>query len=365
MIEFLNLKAVNQRFIEPVQESIERILNSGCYLSGRELEEFESNFATYCGCSHAVGVASGLDALILIIRGYKFGPGDEIIVPSNTYIASVLAITLCQAKPVFVEPDPVTHLLDPAEIEGKISKNTKAIMPVHLYGRVCDMDKILLLAQKYNLKIIDDAAQAHGTILKIDTADKNWEERAIAFSFYPSKNLGAMADAGAVVTNDSELANTIRALRNYGSHKRYYNKYTGLNSRMDEMQAAILNVKLQHLDNDNSLRRKTANLYLQKINNPNIVLPSVPENPKKHVWHLFVIRTRHRDELRDCLASNSIQSQIHYPVPPHQQECYKDCNKLSLPISERLANEVLSLPISPVMAEDDVLKVAEVVNAWK
>jgi len=365
MIKFLDLKAVNQRCVPEIKAAFCRILDSGWYLLGRELDTFEAGFAEYCGTKHAVGVASGLDALILIIRGYGFGQGDEIIVPSNTYVATVLSVTACGVEPVFVEPDPETHLLDSEKIEGKISERTKAIMPVHLYGRLCDMNAICKIAKKYSLKVIDDAAQSHGAVYERDNRDDNFEGRATGHSFYPTKNLGALADAGAVTTDDSELAEKIKALRNYGSQKRYYNKYLGLNSRMDEMQAAVLNIKLKGLDEDNARRRKIVQYYLDTIHNGKISLPRPPKNPESHVWHLFVITTKERDRLRRYLQENGIESQIHYPIPPHKQECYKKYNSLSLPIAERLANEVLSLPISPVMREEEVETVARVINAWK
>jgi len=365
MIKFLDLKAVNQRYITEIKAAFCRILDSGWYLLGRELDTFEAGFAEYCGTKHAVGVASGLDALILIIRAYGFGQGDEIIVPSNTYIATVLAVTACGVEPVFVEPDPETHLLDSEKIEENITERTRAIMPVHLYGQVCDMNAICKIAKKYGLKVIDDAAQSHGAVCERDNADQNFEGRATGHSFYPSKNLGALADAGAVTTDDSELAEKIKALRNYGSHKRYYNKYLGLNSRMDEMQAAVLNVKLKGLDEDNARRRKIVEYYLDTIHNENISLPKPPQNPESHVWHLFVITTKERDRLRRYLQENGIESQIHYPIPPHKQECYRKYNSLSLPIAERLANEVLSLPISPVMRQEEVETIARVINDWK
>lgn len=365
MIKFLDLKAVNNRYTEDVKAAFNRLLESGWYLLGKELENFESEFAAYCGTSYAVGVGSGLDALVLIIRAYGFGRGDEIIVPSNTYIATVLAVTACGVEPVFVEPNPETHLIDTTKIEEKITEKTRAIMPVHLYGRSCDMNEICNLAKKYDLKVIDDAAQAHGAVHERDDTGGNFTGRAIGFSFYPSKNLGALADSGAVTTNDGELVEKIKALRNYGSHKRYYNKYLGVNSRMDELQAAILNIKLKGLDKDNGRRRKIVGYYLETIKNKKIRLPKPPRDPEKHVWHLFVITTKERDRLRQYLQNNEIQTQIHYPIPPHKQECYRKYNTLSLPIAEQLANEVLSLPISPVMTEEDVQRITKVINDWK
>lgn len=365
MIKFLDLKAVNRRYELDIREAFSRVLESGWYLLGKEIESFEMEFAEYCGVGYAVGVASGLDALVLIIKAYGFGPGDEIIVPANTYIATILAVTTCGAEPVFVEPDRKTHLIDVKKIKEKITARTKAIMPVHLYGQICDMMSICSLAKKYGLKVIDDAAQGHGAASLKNFEPVDFQGRATGYSFYPSKNLGAMADAGAVVTNDSDLAEKIKALRNYGSHKRYYNKYVGTNSRMDELQAAILNIKLKGLDEDNANRREIANYYLETIKNGNVILPELSGNPQDHVWHQFVVRTKKRDDLRNYLEENGIQSQIHYPVPPHKQKCYPEYNSLSLPIAEQLANEVLSLPMSPVMKDAEAAKVVEVINEFK
>jgi dTDP-4-amino-4,6-dideoxygalactose transaminase len=365
MIKFLDLKAVNQRYAEEFKVAFDRLLNRGWYLLGKELENFESNFAQYCHAKHAIGVASGLDALTLIIKGYGFGEGDQILVPSNTYIASVLAITSCQAEPIFVEPDHETYLINIQKIEEKITTRTKAIMPVHLYGQVCDMEVIRKIANKYGLKVIDDAAQSHGAVCANGEPILHGENQSIGFSFYPSKNLGALGDAGAVITNDNELADKVRALRNYGSHIRYYNRYQGLNSRMDELQAAILGIKLGTLDEDNCKRRIIAEYYLREIHNSQIILPTIPKNPLSHVWHLFVIRTNKRDRLRQHLLEKDIETQIHYPISIHKQECYKKFNQFSLPIAEKLASEVLSLPISPVMSLQDAKTIVRVINEWK
>ena len=363
MIKFLDLKSVNRKYESKIQEAFTRVLDSGWYILGKELEKFESEFASYCGSSFAIGVASGLDALTLIVKAYGFGVGDEIIVPSNTYVATVLAITNCGATPIFVEPNADTHLIEASNIEKSITDKTKAIMPVHLYGRVCDMDSICDLAKKNDLKVIDDAAQAHGAIYK-GTRVGNLAD-ATGFSFYPSKNLGAMGDAGAITTNDEKLANKIMALRNYGSQKRYHNKYKGLNSRMDELQAAVLRIKLSGLDEDNAARRRVAQLYSKMIRSTKIILPELPKDQEMHVWHLFVVRTDRRDQLKQYLDNNGIASQVHYPIAPHKQQCYSEYNKLSMPIAEKLADEVLSLPISPVMSEQDIKKVVEVINGWQ
>ncbi len=362
MIKFLDLKSVNSKYESEIQRAFARVLNSGWYLLGQELSAFEAEFAKYCQVNYAIGVASGLDALKLIIKAYGFGVGDEIIVPSNTYIATVLAITDCGATPVFVEPNADTHLIEASNIERAITDKTKAIMPVHLYGRVCDMDSICDLAKENHLKVIDDAAQAHGAIYK-GTRVGNLAD-ATGFSFYPSKNLGAMGDAGAITTNDEMLANKIIALRNYGSQKRYYNKYKGLNSRIDELQAAVLRIKLAGLDEDNAARRRVAHLYNEMISSSKIILPELPKDQGEHVWHLFVVRTDRRDLLKQYLDDNGIASQVHYPIAPHKQQCYSEYNKLSMPIAEKLADEVLSLPISPVMSDQDVKRVAEVINEW-
>ncbi|MBW8015799.1 MAG: DegT/DnrJ/EryC1/StrS family aminotransferase [Planctomycetes bacterium] len=365
MMKFLELKKVNHRYESSIREALGRVIDSGWYLLGKEIEAFEAEFADYCGARHAIGVGSGLDALALIIKAYGFGPGDEIIVPANTFIATVLAVTMCGAEPIFVEPDERNYLIDVKKIAEKITSRTKAIMPVHLYGQACDVASICSFAEKHGLKVIDDAAQAHGTTLLKSFDPVDFQGRAAGYSFYPGKNLGALADAGAVVTNDADLAEKIKALRNYGSHEKYYNKYVGSNSRMDEFQAAILSIKLRGLDEDNAARRKTANYYLKAIINDNVILPGVPENAGDHVWHLFVVRSKKRDALKDYLEENGIQSQIHYPVPPHKQECYPQYNGLSFTIAERLADEVLSLPISPVMKEVEAAKVVEVINAFK
>ncbi len=365
MIPFLDLKAVNQRYAADIESVFRRVLDSGWYLLGNELSAFETAFAAYCRMKYAVGVASGLDALSLILRAYGFGPGDEIIVPSNTYIATVLAVTACGATPVFVEPDTQTYLIDSGRIEEKITKRTKAVMPVHLYGQLCDMAAICTLAGRHNLKVIEDAAQAHGAVYSEDSITTDYPQRAVGYSFYPTKNLGALADAGMVTTNDGQLAEKIRALRNYGSHRRYYNKYPGINSRMDEIQAAILRIKLRGLDEDNRQRRMTAEYYLKNIKNERVILPKPPQESSSHVWHLFVITTKWRDDLQKYLESNGIQTHIHYPVPPHKQECYPQFNHLSLPIAERLAKEVLSLPISPAMNQNDIQIIARAINDWK
>ncbi|MCV3427473.1 DegT/DnrJ/EryC1/StrS family aminotransferase [Campylobacter sp. IFREMER_LSEM_CL1904] len=360
MISFLDLHKINARFEDEIKDKINEVINSGWYILGKQCVNFETNFAKYCGVKHCIGVANGLDALRIIIKAYEFNKDDEIIVPANTYIASILAITDNLCKPVLIEPDINTYNINAKSIEDKITNKTKAIMVVHLYGQVCDMKPIYTLAKKYNLKIIEDCAQAHGANFKEKKVGSLGD--AAGFSFYPGKNLGALGDAGCITTNDDLLASKIRALANYGSHKKYENLYAGLNSRLDELQAGILDIKLKYLDSDNQKRKEIADYYMKNIRNENIVLPKIDID---HVWHLFVIRTNFRDKLQKYLNENNIQTIIHYPIPPHKQECYKDFNNLSLPITEQIHNEVLSLPISPVMTQDEIKQVVEAINDWK
>ncbi|MFC6099516.1 DegT/DnrJ/EryC1/StrS family aminotransferase [Olivibacter domesticus] len=365
MIKFLDLHAINQQHREEFIDAFTRVLDSGWFLMGKELQQFEQQFAAYCGTKEAIGVANGLDALSLIIRAYKemgiFQDGDEILVPSNTFIASILAISANNLTPVLIEPILEDYNIDPALIEEKITSKTKAILVVHLYGQLADMSAITVLSKRHNLKLIEDAAQAHGAALDGKKAG-GWGDAA-AFSFYPGKNLGALADAGAVTTSDANLAQVIRALLNYGSHEKYKNLYKGTNSRLDEINAAMLAIKLKHLDEETASRRAVANRYLSEINNPKIVLPRV-KNPMAHVWHLFVIRCAQRDELQTYLQNHHIQSLIHYPIPPHKQEAYKEWGNLSFPISEKIHEEVLSLPISQVLREEEVHEVIALINKF-
>lgn len=364
MIPFLDLKSINAQYREELIEACIKVIDSGWYIQGKEHKEFEKEFAEYCGTKYAIGVANGLDALILIFRAYKelgiMKDGDEVIVPSNTYIASILAISENNLVPVLVEPDIKTYLIDHFKIEEKITSKTKAILPVHLYGQTCEMDKINEIAKKYNLKVIEDSAQSHGAYYK-DKRCGNLGD-ASGFSFYPGKNLGALGDGGAVTTNDEKLANAIRALGNYGSHKKYENLYKGINSRLDEMQAAMLRVKLRYLNEEIQKRKEIANYYLENITNENIVLPTVTTDS---VWHLFVIRTKKREELQKYLLDNCIQTLIHYPLPPHKQEAYKEWAHESFPISEQIHNEVLSLPISPIMSKEDAYNIVSIINSFK
>jgi len=424
MIKFLDLEAINASFEPELSQAVQRVVSSGWYLLGEEVHAFEKEYAEYIGTRHCIGVANGLDALRLILKAYielgVMAEGDEIIVPANTYIASILAITDNRLKPVLVEPDINSYNINPALIEAKITERTKGIMIVHLYGQCAMHPEIARLVEKYNLKLIEDNAQAAGAYY---TASEKSEIRnqqseifkrtgslgdAAGHSFYPGKNLGALGDGGAVTTNNDELAETIRALANYGSKKKYENIYQGLNSRLDEIQAAVLRVKLPRLDADNQRRREIAQYYCDNITNPEIVLPQLFQEPKPslrvssigragrrsqirnqesepslrvrrsqirnqesgirnysaHIWHLFVIRHPNRDRLQAFLTENGIQTLIHYPIPPHKQLAYKDWNNQSYPITEKIHSEVLSLPMSPVMTEEEVQCVVNQINRF-
>lgn len=367
MIKFLDLQKINLAYQQEIEEKLLSTFRSGWYLLGNEVKNFEENLSKYIGAKHAIGVANGLDALRLILRGYiELGlmqKGDEIIVPANTYIASVLAISDNGLVPVLVEPDEDDYNIDIAKIEEKITAKTKAVMIVHLYGKVVFSENLKTLAQKYSLKIIEDNAQAIGAEYRGNKTGNLGD--AAGFSFYPGKNLGALGDAGAVTTNDDELAKTIRALANYGSNQKYINIYQGLNSRLDEIQAAVLDVKLRYIDDENKRRREIAGRYISEIKNNSFVLPQIPENENEHVWHLFVIRTENREKLQNYLTENGIQTLIHYPIPPHKQEAYKGMNSLVFPITEKIHNEVLSLPISPVMEDRDVESVIQKLNLFQ
>ena len=366
MIPFLDLKKVNNPYMEEINAGIRRVLQSGWYILGEEVECFEREFAHYCGTEHCVGVGSGLDALVLIIRAYKelglLQEGDEVIVPANTFIATILAITENNLIPVLVEPSLVSYNFDTVLIESVITDRTRAILPVHLYGLMAPMDEIMLLAKQHNLLVIEDAAQAHGAKLNGKVAGSLGD--AAAFSFYPGKNLGALGDGGAITTNDSELYGVLLALRNYGSHTKYEYKYKGLNSRLDEVQAAVLRVKLKFLDRDNARRRVIATRYLTGIKQGNIVLPEKPERAESHVWHLFVIRTFEREALQRYLLEQGIQTHIHYPLPPHKQEAYREYGTMLLPVTEKIHNEVLSLPISSVMTDNEVEHIINTINRY-
>ena len=370
MIPFLDLKDVNRQYRDDLIEVCKRVIDSGWYIGGTELDKFEKNFAEYCGTRFAIGVANGLDALILTLRAWKelgeIKDGDEVIVPSNTYIASILAITANNLSPILVEPDLYTYNIDALKIEQAITPKTRVILPVHLYGQLAAMPAIMDIANKYNLLVLEDSAQAHGASLNGKKAG-NWGH-ASGFSFYPGKNLGALGDAGAITTNDVELANMLKALRNYGSHEKYKNLVPGVNSRLDEIQAAMLDIKLKFLDKETEHRRRVASLYVDNINNPLIELPLTGINAEKyaqHVWHLFVIRTPHREALQKYLLDNGVQTLIHYPIPPHKQQAYKEWNDLSFPISEQIHAEVISLPIGPIMSLEEVQQVINLCNSFK
>lgn len=363
MVKFLDLYKINQQYRKEIDKAIKKVLDSGYYLLGNELKDFEENFTKYIGTKYCIGTANGLDALRLIINGYKelgiFKEGDEIIVPSNTFIASMLSISENKLIPVLVEPDLDTYNINPNLIEEKITKKTKAIMVVHLYGQVVQMDKIWKLAKKYNLKVIEDSAQAHGVSYKNKKAGNLGD--ASGFSFYPAKNLGALGDGGAITTNDKKLAEIVRALRNYGSEEKYINIYKGINSRLSEIQSAILNVKLKYLDKDNNKRRKVGKYFLENIKNKKIVLPKITDFDG-HNFYVFVIRTKYRDKLQKYLDDNGVGSLIHYPIPPHKQKAYKEWNNSSFPISEQIHKEILSIPISPVLNNKEISKIVKTIN---
>ena len=362
MIKFLDLKKINERFRDEMEAAVRRVLDSGWYLLGNDTEKFERDFASYCGVKHCIGVANGLDALKLIIKGYGLGPGDEIIVPANTYIASILAISDNGCTPVLVEPKWETRLIDEDIIETAITPRTKAIMVVHLYGRAMNMAKVWELAKKYNLRVIEDSAQAHGA--KFNGRRVGGLGDASGFSFYPGKNLGCLGDGGAVTTNDDELAAKIRALRNYGSDVKYHFPYRGTNSRLDEIQAALLGVKLPRLDADNQRRREIAARYCAEINNPLIELP-VNLYDESMVWHVFAVTCPKRDALQEFLTDHGIQTVIHYPIPPHRQPCYEEWNNRRYPITERIHREIISLPISPVLTDEEVTNVVMYLNLFR
>ncbi|WP_321298655.1 DegT/DnrJ/EryC1/StrS family aminotransferase [Marinifilum fragile] len=368
MIKFLDLQKVNSQYQEELKAVASEVIDSGWYLLGSKVETFENQMSQFIGAKYTIACANGLDALRLIFRGYiemgLMNVGDEVIVPANTYIASVLAITDNGLKPVLVEPCIDSYNIDIDQIESAISSKTRAILLVHLYGQACFSEQIMNLADKYNLKVVEDNAQAIGALYNGKKTGNLGD--AAGFSFYPGKNLGALGDSGAVTTNSQELAEAIRSIANYGSQIKYKNKYSGLNSRMDEIQAAFLSVKLKYIERENEIRRKIAKYYRDNINNSEVILPKVVSNKEhSHVWHLFVIRSKRREELQKYLSENGIQTLIHYPIPPHKQECYKQLNILAYPVTERIHEEVLSLPISPVMSLDEAKTVVTVINNFK
>jgi dTDP-4-amino-4,6-dideoxygalactose transaminase len=360
MIPFLDLKAINKQYRQDLIDAVTRVIDSGWYVLGEEVKAFEREFAVYCGVSHCIGVANGLDALGLTLRAWlemgRLQMGDEVIVPANTYIASILAISANGLKPVLVEPDEASFNISISNARTAITNKTRVILPVHLYGQMADMPEIMALADEYGLLVLEDAAQAHGAAVQGNKAG-SWGNAA-GFSFYPGKNLGALGDAGAITTNDAELAHTLRALCNYGSHEKYKNLFKGVNSRLDEIQAAILRVKLSKLDGEIQHRRTIADLYLKNIKNSKVRLPSLIKK-EQHVWHLFVIRSQERTALQEYLKAQGIQTLIHYPIAPHQQLAYQEWNGQKYPLTESINQEVLSLPMGPTMN----LELAKVVSS--
>lgn len=360
-VPFLDLGQLHQGIRKHLDDAYSRVMDSGWFIMGPELEAFESEFANYCEVKHCIGVGNGLEAIHLLLKAYGIGPGDEVIVPSNTFIATWLAVSECGATPVPVEPHIQTHNINPDLIAAAITKRTRAIIPVHLYGQPADMDAIYNVASKHGLIVIEDAAQAQGAKYKGRRVGSLGH--AAATSFYPGKNLGALGDGGAILTNDDAIANKVKQLRNYGSTIKYHHDVAGYNSRLDEMQAAFLRVKLSVLDTWNASRREVANQYSHLLSNSTNILPHVPEYAEP-VWHLYVIRSEYRDDLKLHLEQQGISTVIHYPIPPHKQSCYKSFSKLNLPISEKLANEVLSIPMSPILSHTEVISVAEAVLSF-
>ena len=368
MIKYLPLKQINDRYDAEIREAVGRVMDSGWYLKGEHTQRFEKNYATYIGTKYCVGVANGLDALTLILRAYiekgVMQPGDEVIVPANTFIASILSISECGLTPVLVEPSIDTFQIDDSQIEEVITERTKALMIVHLYGRCAYTEKIGMICKKHQLKLIEDNAQAHGCFVPMDNGQRRRTGSlgdAAAHSFYPGKNLGALGDAGAVTTNDKELAQIIEELGNYGSSKKYVFDYQGRNSRLDEIQAAMLDVKRRHLDEDNQRRQAIADYYINNVKHPEILLPT----PSQSVYHIFPILCERRDELQQYLKENGVETMIHYPIPPHKQACYKEWNDLSFPITERIHRQELSLPCHPAMKQEEADQIVSLLNRFR
>ena len=367
MIKFLDLQKVTDSHSLEIHQAVNRVIDSGWYLQGEENKRFEQEYADYIGTKFCVGVANGLDALICILRAYMemgtMQPGDEVIVPANTYIASILAISENGLTPVLVEPDIRTYEIDDCLIEKAITPRTKAVMIVHLYGQCAYTDRIGEICRNHGLKLIEDNAQAHGCRFQNAWRTGSLGDAA-GHSFYPGKNLGALGDGGAVTTNDEELARMVRVLANYGSSKKYVFDYCGRNSRLDEIQAAVLSVKLRYLDDDNNVRRQIARFYLDEIQNPAIVLPEV-RDWQAHIFHVFPILCKNRDALQQYLKANGVQTIIHYPIPPHQQKCYSEWNDRLFPVTSKIHREELSLPISPVLSMEEVRTIVELLNHWR
>lgn len=365
MVKFLDLQGVNAQYRQALVDACTEVIDSGWYIMGEKLKQFETQFASYCGVKHCIGVANGLDALILTLRAWKqlgrLAEGDEVLVPANTYIATILAITENKLVPVLVEPDEASFNLGAHNLAQALTPRTRAIMPVHLYGRLADMPAINAFARQHGLLVLEDSAQSHGAELDGRRAGA-WGD-ASGFSFYPGKNLGALGDAGAVTTNDDALAETLKSLRNYGSHVKYMNMYQGVNSRLDELQAALLSVKLPYLDQETRQRQQVAQQYLAGINNPVIQLPD-PGVAGQHAWHLFVVRSEYREQLQQHLAQHGVQTLVHYPIPPHRQQAYPQLAELSLPLTERLHEQVLSLPMDPTLTASSIQHVIDACNSF-
>jgi dTDP-4-amino-4,6-dideoxygalactose transaminase len=367
-IPFLDLKAINRLHRSALLAACERVIDSGWYVLGEEVRQFEREFAAYIGAKHCIGVGNGLDALTLTWRAWKelgiLSDGDEVLVPANTYIASILSITEARLKPVLVEPESRTFNIDPKRMAAALTPRTRAILPVHLYGQVADIEAICVFAQEHGLRILEDVAQAQGAVWG-NRKTGGWGH-AGAFSFYPGKNLGALGDAGAVTTDDDHLADALRALRNYGSKQKYLNLYQGPNSRLDELQAALLRAKLMTLEAENARRREIAEFYTLFLKNPCVRIPALPANPQSHVWHIYAVRCEHRDALQQHLAADGIDTVVHYPIPPHRQTAYSDCDwtQVTLPLTDAIHSEVLSLPISPVLTSEQAEAVVNSVNRF-
>ena len=364
-IPYLSLQKITDRNSAEIHKAVSEVIDTGWYLQGEANKRFEADYAQYIGTEYCIGTANGLDALSIILHAYKelgiLADGDEVIVPSNTYIASILAITQNNLVPVLVEPDITTYQIDENLIEAKITDKTKAIMIVHLYGRCAYTEKIMALCKKYGLKLIEDNAQAHGCVYNGKRTGSLGD--AAGHSFYPGKNLGALGDGGCVTTNDSALAETVRSIANYGSAKKYVFKYKGQNSRLDEIHAAVLDVKLKYLDKDNEIRKQIAEQYVSKIKNDKIILPQLSDRDS-NVFHIFPVRTKNRDSLQNYLHEKGIGTLIHYPIPPHKQECYKEWNNLSFPISEKIHEQELSLPLNPALLQNEIDYIIEALNEW-
>jgi len=363
-IPFVSFEPMHQEIEAEILSKFKAVFEKNSFIQGTEVKQFEEEFAAYCGAKYCIGCGNGLDALYLVLRAYGIGTGDEVIIPSNTYIATALAVTYAGAMPIFVEPDLATYNIDPKLIESAITEKTKAIMAVHLYGQTADMDPILALAKKYNLKVIEDSAQAHGAMYNGVRAGNLGD--AAGFSFYPGKNLGALGDGGAVVTNNKELADKIRAIANYGSDRKYHHLYKGTNSRLDEVQAAFLRIKLKNLEKWNQSRRQTAKKYLEGITNPLVVKPVVADYAE-HVWHLFVLRAENRDRFVEYLNNNGIGTTIHYPIPMHMQGAYEDLGlkEGALPLAEKICSEVVSIPMWYGISEEMIQFVIKKINEWQ